>query len=139
MAAEKGADLTADELWILDQRVAAARVWLEDFAPDTARLAVTYDEVPAAVAELDEAQREFLATLEETAGAAAPASGEAWQALVFQVARDKELPAGQAFGAVYRAFLGRSNGPRAGWLLASLAPEFVRRRLADASGMAAQP
>ena len=39
------------------------------------------------------------------------------------------LPPGRAFGALYVAFLGRPNGPRAGWLLASLDPTFVVRRL----------
>ena len=32
---------------------------------------------------------------------------------------------GRAFAALYAAFLGRTNGPRAGWLLASLDPAFV--------------
>jgi lysyl-tRNA synthetase class 1 len=129
MAAEKGAPLTAEELAILDQRVAAANVWLEDFAPDTARIAVAYDAPPPAITELDAAQRDFLASLEEAATTSAPNSGEAWQALVFDVARERELPAGQAFGALYRAFLGRSNGPRAGWLLASLPLDFALQRM----------
>jgi len=129
ITAEKGADLTADELEILRQRVAAARVWLEDFAPDSARLSVAYDAPPPAIAELDAAQRDFLASLEEAATTAAPSSGEAWQALVFEVARERELPAGQAFGALYRAFLGRANGPRAGWLLASLPLDFALERM----------
>jgi lysyl-tRNA synthetase class I len=37
-----------------------------------------------------------------------------------------------AFSTLYAAFLGRSNGPRAGWLLASLDPRFVIQRLRDA-------
>ena len=129
ITAEKGADLTADELAILRQRVAAARVWLEDFAPDSARLSVAYDAPPPAIAELDAAQRDFLASLEEAATTAAPSSGEAWQSLVFEVARERELPASQAFGALYRAFLGRANGPRAGWLLASLPLDFALERM----------
>jgi lysyl-tRNA synthetase class 1 len=43
------------------------------------------------------------------------------------------MPAGRAFDAIYRAFLGRPNGPRAGWLLASLDPEFVVKRLREAA------
>ena len=34
----------------------------------------------------------------------------------------------RAFEAIYAAFLGRPNGPRAGWLLASLEPSFVVER-----------
>ena len=37
------------------------------------------------------------------------------------------IKAGEAFAAVYRAFLDRPNGPRAGWLLASLDRAFVDR------------
>ena len=39
-----------------------------------------------------------------------------------------------AFAALYLAFLGRINGPRAGWLLASLDRAFVIQRLRDAAG-----
>jgi len=44
-----------------------------------------------------------------------------------------ELKPGDAFGAIYRAFLGRPNGPRAGWLLASLNGAFVVARLRQAA------
>ena len=63
-----------------------------------------------------------------------PHGGDAWQALLFRVAGDAALPSGRAFGAVYLAFLGRPNGPRAGWLLASLEPTFVIARLRAAAG-----
>ena len=38
-------------------------------------------------------------------------------------------PSRDAFSAIYLAFIGRPNGPKAGSLLTSLDPEFVRRRL----------
>jgi lysyl-tRNA synthetase class I len=46
---------------------------------------------------------------------------------------EQGLPNGRAFAALYAAFLGRTNGPRAGWLLASLDPVFVTKRLRDAA------
>ena len=58
----------------------------------------------------------------------------AWQSLIFVLATQDELPARRAFEAIYAAFLGRANGPRAGWLLASLEPAFVMRRLDEAAG-----
>ena len=133
MAAEKGAPLNDHELAILGQRVGAARVWLDDFAPVSARLAVAYDTPRDALAELDAAQRGFLASLGAAATAQPPSTGEAWQALLFEVARERQLPAGRAFAAIYGAFLGRANGPRAGWLLASLAADFVLARLREAA------
>ena len=59
-------------------------------------------------------------------------TGEQWQAAIFAVAADHGLDAKAAFNALYLAFLGRPNGPRAGWLLASLERDFVIRRLTEA-------
>ena len=133
MAAEKGSALTDHERAILDERVAAARVWLEDYAPERARMRVQ-DALPAETAELDATQRAFLATLAEDAGnGSGPSSGDEWQAAIFATATAGGLPAGQAFKALYLAFLGRPNGPRAGWLLASLDRGFVAARLREAA------
>ena len=62
-------------------------------------------------------------------------SGEAWQEMIFAHTRNfPELTSRRAFEAIYAAFLGRPNGPRAGWLLASLDPRFVEQRLFEVAG-----
>jgi len=133
MAAEKGSPLDAGELAVLDERVGAARVWLESYAPERARMSVRI-EVPPEVASLDVEQRAFLTALSVAgSGPSAPHGGDAWQTLIFATAEQLQLPPGRAFTALYSAFLGRSNGPRAGWLLAGLDPAFVTRRLRDAA------
>jgi lysyl-tRNA synthetase class I len=81
---------------------------------------------------LDDDQRRYLGALAEAGDP--PTSGDAWQNRIFEVAAAGGLPNGRAFAALYAAFLGRPNGPRAGWLLASLDPEFVIDRLRIASG-----
>jgi lysyl-tRNA synthetase class 1 len=137
MEAEKGSPLTALESGILAERTAAARAWLESYAPERARLVISHDAVPEEVSALDEAQREYLTALAAAAATERPGSGDAWQGLIFRVATDAGLPPGRAFAALYAAFLGRSNGPRAGWLLASLEPGFVVSRLQAAGALAA--
>jgi lysyl-tRNA synthetase class 1 len=132
--AEKGSPLTDRERAILDERAVAARAWLETYAPESSRLTIQHEAMPAAAAELHEDQRAFLANLADRAEVEQPASGDAWQALIFTVAGEQDLPGRRAFEAIYRAFLGRTNGPRAGWLLASLDPVFVRERAREASG-----
>jgi lysyl-tRNA synthetase class 1 len=132
VAAEKGSALTPRECAILDERVASARAWLATYAPERAIVQVQ-DELPAAIEALDGPQLSFLATLAEAVGETPPTTGEGWQTEIFDVARALDLPAGRAFDALYRAFLGRPNGPRAGWLLASLEPVFVVRRLREAA------
>jgi lysyl-tRNA synthetase class 1 len=132
-AAEKGSALTPREAAILEEREAAARGWLAVYAPDRAVIRI-HDELPAAVAELDDAQRAFLTALADDRDGTPPAAGDEWQAAIFAVAARVGLPGGRAFDAIYRAFLGRPNGPRAGWLLASLSPGFVVGRLREAAG-----
>ncbi len=131
VAAEKGSALTPRESAIFDERVRAARAWLETYAPERAIVAIREALPTESVAALDEDQRRYLAALADAARSAAapPASGEAWQNLIFAVAGDAGLANGRAFAALYAAFLGRSNGPRAGWLLASLDRAFAIERL----------
>jgi lysyl-tRNA synthetase class 1 len=134
--AEKRSPLTDRECGILDQRVAAARAWLDGYAPDAARLAVQRDGLPEAASALSPEQRRFLAELAAAVQREAPVGGDAWQASIFAAAAANELPARRAFEAIYLSFLGRPNGPRAGWLLAVLEPEFVERRLDEAAAVA---
>jgi lysyl-tRNA synthetase class 1 len=134
MEAEKGASLSAFEAAILAERTVSARAWLDSYAPARARLVIRHDAVPEEVAALDAAQRAYLGALATAAAAETPGSGDAWQGLIFRVAAETEMPSGRAFGALYAAFLGRTNGPRAGWLLASLEPGFVVERLRAAAG-----
>ena len=127
--AEKAGSLTEREVEILDERVHAAKAWLESYAPERARLVIRRDAVPAEVDALDPSQKSYLGALASAAEGNCPGSGEAWQGLIFTVAGETGLASGKAFGALYAAFLGRNNGPRAGWLLASLEPSFVVERL----------
>ncbi len=132
--AEKGSGLSGHEADILDERLAAARGWLEVYAPERARLSVRRDGLPAEATAIEPDQRTFLASLAEAAENRVPADGDAWQAAIFDVANGLGLAAGRAFAALYLAFLGRTNGPRAGWLLASLETDLVLERLHAAAG-----
>ena len=138
-AAEKGSPLTDAEAATLRERVDAVRAWLDVYAPDSARYAVARDGVPDEVSRLADEQRLYLTALARAVGTHPPATGLEWQASIFEVAAAAGLPAGRAFGALYLAFLGRPNGPRAGWLLASLEQEFVVRRLREAAGERVHP
>src|SRR5262245_1756082 len=140
--AEKGSELDAAELAIHEQRITAARAWLDTFASEDARI-VVHSSLPDAARELDDADRGFLdalaeravalASIPDLAGPAVGPDGEAWQGAIFDAATATGVKAGRAFRAVYLAFLGRPNGPRAGWLLAKLDQDFVVARLREAA------
>jgi lysyl-tRNA synthetase class 1 len=131
--AEKRSALTDREIAILEERAAAARAWLEAYAPERSRVAV-HDELPEGVTALDDEQRAFLRALARATTASPPNGGDAWQNAIFSAATAAAIPPNRAFAAIYESFLGRSNGPRAGWLLASLDRAFVTRRLEAAGG-----
>ena len=138
LAAEKGAPLDDAEKGVALERIGAARAWLTTFAPDSARLTVDYDALPASAAELTGEQRRYLSQLADGVEQHGPLGGEAWQALIFEVAKSNGLKPADAFAALYTVLLGRPNGPRAGWLLASLSHLFVVGRLREPSGQGAQ-
>jgi len=136
VAAEKGAPLDAAELAILAQRVDVARAWLDGWAPERYQVSVR-DELPSEAAQLSEVQGLFLADLAAGASTEQPAGGDAWQDLIYRSGQARGVSSRDAFAAVYAAFLGRSNGPRAGWLLASLDLAFVVERLRAAAATVA--
>ena len=131
--AEKGSPLNDREQQILEERIGAARRWLELYAPERARLTIRRDALPEEAATLDDDQRGYLAALADAVEARRPDSGDAWQDVIFSTATERGVEPRAAFTALYLAFLGRTNGPRAGWLLASLDRDFVVARLREAA------
>lgn len=132
LEAEKGAPLDAAERAIVEERVRICRTWLDGFAPERYRISVRAD-LPAEAGSLSEAQRLVLGDLAAASSGQQAGSGDAWQDLIFRCAQERGVSSGDAFGAVYLAFLGRPNGPRAGWLLASLDRHFAAARLREAA------
>ncbi|HEX5827272.1 MAG TPA: lysine--tRNA ligase [Candidatus Limnocylindrales bacterium] len=130
--AEKGSPLTDAEAAELEVRLGSVARWLEAYAPDRARLEVKRDALPPEVALLRPEQLGFIRELAEVAHGEALASGEQWQNAIFTTAERHGIDAKAAFNALYFTFLGRPNGPRAGWLLAALERDFVIRRLTEA-------
>ena len=136
--AEKGSPLTDRERALLDQRAGAARGLARHVR---ARVGAPDDPPRGAAGRGGRARRRAAPvpgpTRRARDRARSPTSGDAWQTLIFSVATEEGVPGRRAFEAIYRAFLDRPNGPRAGWLLASLDRAFVIGRAMDASGAGA--
>jgi lysyl-tRNA synthetase class 1 len=137
MAAEKGEPLDEAEKAILAVRASVARTWVDGFAPDRYQVSVRPD-LPSEAAELTEVQGLYLADLATATEAEHPLSGDAWQDLIYRTGHARGVSSRDAFAAVYATFLGRPNGPRAGWLLASLEEPFVVERLRAGAAAAEQ-
>ena len=126
----KGEALTDSELRDLHRRLELARVWLDRWAPDEAKFAVR-DTAPDV--HLTDSQRRYLIEIKSLVGNVHDA--DEMQNQLYEYAKkiglvnEKGTPSKDAFAAIYLAFVGRPNGPRAGILLTSLEPPFVRQRL----------
>jgi lysyl-tRNA synthetase class 1 len=119
----------------IKERAGYAIRWLKEFAPEDVKFSVERA-LPQAARDLTGPQRAFLARLAE--GLRPGQTGEEIHALVYEVAKDAGMEkTTDAFEAIYRAFLGRTRGPRAGWFLAFLERDFVLARLREAARAAA--
>ncbi|MBI3975925.1 MAG: lysine--tRNA ligase [Armatimonadetes bacterium] len=131
VAEEKGAPLSAADREELAERTADARRWLSHYAPEAYKIEVQAT-LPPAAATLTAAQQGFLEALAQ-ALASAEWRGPAVHNQIHELKNARGLSPQQAFGAIYRAFLGKESGPQAGWLLAALDRDFVLERLRQAS------
>jgi lysyl-tRNA synthetase class 1 len=126
----KGARLTGAELRDLHRRLELARIWLDRWAPEDAKFAVR-DTTPDV--ELTAGQRRYLIEIKSLVGNVHDA--DEMQNQLYECAKEVGMVGANgkvsqdAFAAIYLAFLRRPNGPKAGWLLTSLPPDFVRKRL----------
>lgn len=118
------------EVQELDRRAAVARIWLERWAPEEVKFAVSQT-LPPAAHELTPKQRELLRRLLPFLGDSL--GPDELQVKIRDLGKELALPPQDVFGAVYLAFIGKPHGPRAAWLLSGLDREFVRRRLEEAA------
>lgn len=126
----KGSKLTELELEILNERVEYARLWLKEYAP--LKFVFAYqEEIPYEVTTLNKDQKEFLAQMVNKLST--NLNGEELQTLLYEVAKAGNGPVSKAFGAVYISLLGKSFGPRAGYLMLDIGIYKVKQRFAQVS------
>ncbi|MDB6154091.1 MAG: Lysyl-tRNA synthetase [Chthoniobacteraceae bacterium] len=125
----KGSALTAIERRHLDQRIASAKIWVENYASEEEKTRLQ-ETLPARAESLSQVQRAFLQkmadVLPETTW-----EDDALQSKIFEVARMTPIDQPLAFKAIYRVLLDREAGPKAGNLLAFLDPVFVTARFKE--------
>ncbi len=127
--AAKGSALTDDENALLEERAQYARFWLENYAPEQFKY-VLQDSVPEGVA-LSDAQKAAMRKLADYLEGG-ERSGEDVHAYLHDLKTEVPIEPKELFGAIYRVFLNRASGPKAGWFLASLPKELAVARLAEA-------
>lgn len=113
----------------LEHRLEHVRYWLQRFAPEELKVQLQPNLPPV---QFSQPEASFLREFRERAAALE------WRAdlihdSLHEAAKHTGVKPGDAFAAVYKAFLGKPRGPRAGHFLSSLDQAFVLQRLAEAS------
>lgn len=122
------ADLDEAEVAALHERAAYAKFWLATYAPPEFKyeLQETLPEVA-----LSEVQKGGLKAL--AAYMAEPRTGEEIHLRLHELKSEVPIAPAELFKAIYRIFLNRDSGPKAGWLLSALPHQVVLARLREAT------
>jgi lysyl-tRNA synthetase class 1 len=103
--------------------------WLRIYAPESVKFELQGTEPRAALEQLSMPQKRALTLLAQDLGGDTKLTADAWHHRIYEVAPAANVPEAKAvFQAIYIALLGKPSGPRAGWLLASLEPSFLKER-----------
>lgn len=124
----KGSTLTEDEKIALAERAEYAKFWLTTYAPEEYKYELQ-KELPQVT--LTDDQRKALAALAEYISESR--TGEELHARLHELKTEIPIKPIELFQAIYRVFLNRDSGPKAGWFLAGLDRAFVEERLLAAS------
>jgi lysyl-tRNA synthetase class 1 len=116
----------------LKKRARNVRNWLDRFAPEFVKFQVQRT-LPVQVKTLTSRQKKALAKL--AAALELNSSDPEWlHNEVYAISEEVGIDSKDAFKAIYISLLAKTSGPRAGWFLTSLSPEFVIARFKEAAG-----
>ena len=121
----KGSALTEDEEVALTERAKYARFWLATYAPQESKYELQR-EIPDV--DLSSTQKKALAALKDFI-VGGERSGEELHLKLHEFKTEIPIQPKELFQAIYRIFLNRDSGPKAGWFLAGLPHDLVIARL----------
>ncbi len=123
----KGSALTTDEEQALEGRAQSAKYWLATYAPEEFKYTLQ-ESLPSV--ELSEVQKKALVSILEYVQGG-ERSGEELHLRLHELKTETPIEPKELFQALYRIFLNRDSGPKAGWFLAGLPRDFVIQRLQE--------
>jgi lysyl-tRNA synthetase class 1 len=121
------ADVAREDAAIIKTELKFIDVWLAKQAPEDVKfdLAKTVD-----AGKFTDTEKQFLAALAEKISAAPEnADGDWFHQAIYEFKDTSGLAPKELFGALYRALIGKTSGPRAGWFLSILPRDWLVKRL----------
>lgn len=120
--ARTGYRISEKERRDIERRLKYAKSWIEKYAPDKIKFSI-----PESVeANLNHEERIFLWRYQEKLDE--NMTPEQVHTLVYEIAKETGIKPAKAFQAIYKAILGKSYGPRAGYFIKSLGVRWVKER-----------
>jgi len=123
----KGSALTEEEKIALDVRARYAKYWLGAYAPEEFKYELQ-EEIPSVA--LSDAQKKALTALMDFLQND-ERTGEELHLRLHEMKTEIPIQPKELFQAIYRIFLNRESGPKAGWFLAGLPRDFVIKRIGE--------
>lgn len=114
----------------LKSRITYAQNWLASFAPEEMKFEIQ-TEMPGHVSTLGDMQKKGLALLADRLKPEMDAAQT--HEILYGLKEELGLSPKNIFEAVYISILGKTKGPRAGFFLASLDHDFVKKRFRQTS------
>ena len=115
-----------NELKVLAERKHYAQVWIDRYAPEDYQLTPT-EEFPEEAKKLTAEQKTYLYQVHDLL------ESQEWEAenlqqKLYELAQEN-LGARKAFQAIYLAFIGKTHGPRAAWMLLAMDRKLFKKRI----------
>lgn len=114
----------------LEEWAKYARVWVEQYAPESAKFLVQKT-LPEAAQTLTDKQKELLQKIAKELDKEWDA--EEFQTEIYEYGKALGLSGKETFAAIYTALIGKNHGPKAAWLILSLDKDFVKKRFTEAA------
>ncbi|MEK7571097.1 MAG: lysine--tRNA ligase [Patescibacteria group bacterium] len=112
----------------LEEWAKYARVWIEKYAPDSAKFLVQKD-TPEGAKHLSAEQKELLQKI--VAELDKEWNADDLQTQIYELGKPLGLNGKQTFSAIYQSLIGKDHGPKAAWFILSLEKDFVQKRFND--------
>ncbi len=109
----------------LEEWAKYANVWIEKYAPETAKFLVQ-KELPETAKDLSDNQKELLKKI--VSGLETVQDAETFQTQIYEFGKELGISGKETFAAIYLSLIGKDHGPKAAWLILSLDKEFVKKR-----------
>lgn len=121
------ADDVAQDSAIIQRELRFIDEWLQRRAPDDVKFAPREQ---IAASEFTDTEKTFMATLADKIAAAPDDADGAWfHDAIYELKDSSGLQPKELFSVLYRAIIGKTHGPRAGWFLSILPRDWLVARL----------